>query len=133
MEKSTQDLKLTREKIPPDSEAIRIVDPDGSVKFVCIDSPMTRKSSRFYWLGYGQLTQSMRKLFRDDAATRNVDTVRFKRLVEQELVDHQVKETHHRFGDFSPQRFALMSTILYLSLALNAAIVSVLIWAFNNV
>lgn len=133
MEKSAQDLKLTREKIPPDSEAIRIVDPDGSVKFVCIDSPMTRKSSRFYWLGYGQLTQSMRKLFRDDAETRNVDTVRFKRLVGDDFVDHQVKETHHRFGDFSPKKFALMSTALYLSLGLNAAVISVLIWACKNV
>lgn len=133
MEEPTQDLKLTRESIPPNSEAIRIVDPDGSVKFVCIDSPMTRKKSRFYWLGYGQLNQSMRKLFREDAESRNVETVRFKRLVAGDFVNHQIRESHHRFGDFSPKRFAVLSCALYLSLALNAAVLSFLIAVSKNV
>lgn len=124
MDKHTQNLFLTREKIPPNSEAIRIVDKDGNVQFVCIESPMERKNERFYWLAYGKFSFQIKRLIKSQLLKDGITALGFKRLKHGELVNRRVSCEHHRLCDKADFGRYPVVVLLLLSLSLNAAILA---------
>lgn len=119
------DLIFTREKIPANSEAIRIIDSEGRVKFVCIESPMERKSERFYWLAYGMLNFKIRRLIQQELSQIGVTSLSFKRLKKGRLVDRQITKTEPLLkaplGSVAP----LTHMLFKMSLVLNTVL---LVW-----
>ncbi len=111
------DLHLEVEPIPAGSSALRMITANKEVKFVCISSPMEKKSEKYFWLGYGEMSVRVRKLVREYLRITNTNEVNFTRIKNS---GRKVLNQNHKLKKRTQRGLlCVLSTLLAVSVTLN--------------
>lgn len=130
MKNTSNKISLEIEPIPSGSEAFRMIDTNRVVKFVCICSPMEKKSDRYIWLGYGEMSPVIRTKIREYLHERGVERTHHIRVLDTStdgFSNHslKVKPRNRKFETLKLTRFWLPA--LLLSSVVNAILIALLL------
>lgn len=114
MTDSNEKLELEVEKIPAGSEALRIVNADKEVRFVCISSPYAKNTGRNFWLGYGEIPARAKAMIRNYLKDSGATKVHFKRVKKGNFVSkhHDLKRKTDTCGKPNLMFWALIVSLL---------------------